>query len=860
MKPDQAKKSLAVIMPLMFAIACGGGSPTSTPDVSTPDIGEAISDSQTVTGRVADGYLQGAIVCVDINENGQCDPGEPQVESGEGGSYALDIQSSNVGKPILAEVPATAIDEDTGLPFGKELVLSTPGDKPEFVSPITTLVHQELKNNPNLNTDDAAAAVLETLGLPDEEDSSLFTDYVAKSDDDDEQQREKFKFLHQTARVVASMLDEIHTSVESAASEQGIDVDSQETAAAIRQLVREEVRNQLPDISAAVAERIREIEELAASGGAQEIRLTDEFNPDSISESLGKTSLTKDIAEKIDAAKHEAPAEIARMDEVLASGIYIIDVDCERNDEYESEDGLVEPAVDQHAVILNDEGVPEIIEMPEYCSAGYTHVITEAIDDTAVDGSLNDDAAVEGAVPAAANLVVTHYHYGFDDTTGSKGWIMEEQEHEDTPHLLTLVNGDWLPVQHDGPYGVVEFTADGAAVMNTDEGKLLVYASSRDLSGKSVLHHVLNRGDDKKLAGLVDESQTFPTGSSAHKLHIKRNASLIVMFNWYPEEQDYNAVDYCAQYGGNCNVVYVKDDAAYGSLPLASLTEFSDGTVIDSLAHDRHENLPIDVALNVHTLDATTTLTGKIAGDTSTADAKSGGIATWTISPRHYGIEAGPGVEPYPIDKPAPIENQECIKEISSNENGIDIQLSDEPAAAVPYCPQPVDHVSMVCKDANQDIVTIMVPSDHPAYSSEDQKAIQENQGLLANGEQVSTPNCPLPPTGSEAGVALNDLAPDGTVVERSDALVIGESRWHTVTIQGVDMVAIEVPVSVRHRMDEDEVAEMLLIQDGEFVRRGARIAEHAVDDETAYNAEAFDTLLPVVEDYVDVDLEQPLF
>ena len=153
-----------------------------------------------------------------------------------------------------------------------------------------------------------------------------------------------------------------------------------------------------------------------------------------------------------------------------------------------------------------------------------------------------------------------------------------------------------------------------------------------------------------------------------------------------------------------------------------------------------------------------------------------------------------------------------------------------------------------------------MVPWDHPAYSIEVQEAIQENQGLLANGEQVRVPYCPLQPTGAEAGVAFNDEAPDGTVVEHNDAKVIGESRWHTVTIQGVDMIAIEVPVSVRHRMDEDEVAEMLLIQDGEFVRRGARIAEHSVDDETAYNAEAFDTLIPVIEDFVDVDLEQPLF
>ena len=71
MKPDHLKSSLAVIMPLMFSVACGGGGDTMS---SAPEAGEANAGSntteQTITGRVADGYLQGAIVCIDINENG----------------------------------------------------------------------------------------------------------------------------------------------------------------------------------------------------------------------------------------------------------------------------------------------------------------------------------------------------------------------------------------------------------------------------------------------------------------------------------------------------------------------------------------------------------------------------------------------------------------------------------------------------------------------------------------------------------------------------------------------------------------------------------------------------------------------
>ena len=120
-----------------------------------------------------------------------------------------------------------------------------------------------------------------------------------------------------------------------------------------------------------------------------------------------------------------------------------------------------------------------------------------------------------------------------------------------------------------------------------------------------------------------------------------------------------------------------------------------------------------------------------------------------------------------------------------------------------------------------------------------------------AAGAEATNPKCPLPPIDTTTGETQNDLATDGTVDEHSQKVLIGESRWHTVNVQGVDMIVIDVPIGVRHRMDEDEMAELLLIQDGEFVRRGARIGERSVDDETAYNAAAFDTLLPVIVDYI---------
>ena len=154
------------ISTLITLSACGGGSTGTSVSQqaidnntqSTPepiDIGAALPDTDTntdtpvldtITGKVADGYLRGATVCIDVNENESCDDDEPQTISEAGGVYTLNVSDEYSDKPILAEVPADAIDEDTGEAFGRDVIFSTPADRPGFISPLTTLVQQELKD------------------------------------------------------------------------------------------------------------------------------------------------------------------------------------------------------------------------------------------------------------------------------------------------------------------------------------------------------------------------------------------------------------------------------------------------------------------------------------------------------------------------------------------------------------------------------------------------------------------------------------------------------------------------------------------------------------------------------------------
>jgi hypothetical protein len=86
----------------------GGGSP------APPDPGPPAPTGLTLTGKVMRGYLQGATVCVDANDNLLCDGNEPAALSDAQGGWRLELDAAQV--PLLATarliavVPAAAVD------------------------------------------------------------------------------------------------------------------------------------------------------------------------------------------------------------------------------------------------------------------------------------------------------------------------------------------------------------------------------------------------------------------------------------------------------------------------------------------------------------------------------------------------------------------------------------------------------------------------------------------------------------------------------------------------------------------------------------------------------------------------------
>ncbi len=156
--------AVAVLLP-----GCGG-SGDDPPPVAQP---------VAVSGVVADGPLQGASVCYDLNDNSACDAGEPTATTDADGKYSLSIDAAAAGKhAVLALVPATAVDKDTGTAVGVAFMLKAPpsgssGAQAVFVSPLTTVVANTAADA-GISVAEATAQVQATLGLS----ASPLTDFT----------------------------------------------------------------------------------------------------------------------------------------------------------------------------------------------------------------------------------------------------------------------------------------------------------------------------------------------------------------------------------------------------------------------------------------------------------------------------------------------------------------------------------------------------------------------------------------------------------------------------------------------------------------------------------------------------------
>ncbi|MDN0077059.1 hypothetical protein QU481_19630 [Crenobacter sp. SG2303] len=140
--------------------------------------------SMTISGRAIDGYLQGATVCVDLNDNGQCEPGDPSTTTSANGSYSLTVDPQQAwGKKMLAEVGPNTVDISSGGHFTTSFTLATVIEDPTtpiHITPITTLV--TAKRIEGWSKTAAEIAVQQVARASGANPGNLYDDYLANGD------------------------------------------------------------------------------------------------------------------------------------------------------------------------------------------------------------------------------------------------------------------------------------------------------------------------------------------------------------------------------------------------------------------------------------------------------------------------------------------------------------------------------------------------------------------------------------------------------------------------------------------------------------------------------------------------------
>ncbi|MGQ5521990.1 Lcl domain-containing protein [Chitinimonas sp. PSY-7] len=167
---------------LLLGGCMGGGGNEAAPLPDTTSRPTA-SAEQTYSGRVVDGYIEGATVCLDLNRNGQCDKGdgkqEPQAITDKTGHYSFSVRGmadTVRDTPMLAEIPSGAVDQTLGVVATPYVLSRADNIDNAVISPFTTLVHASMQAD-KLDRAAATSKVATALGLPVE---LMAADFVAR--------------------------------------------------------------------------------------------------------------------------------------------------------------------------------------------------------------------------------------------------------------------------------------------------------------------------------------------------------------------------------------------------------------------------------------------------------------------------------------------------------------------------------------------------------------------------------------------------------------------------------------------------------------------------------------------------------
>ncbi|MGR5387557.1 hypothetical protein [Vibrio crassostreae] len=284
------QRSLLAVAIALGIAGCGSDSSNS----STTDTGGSTATSASLTAKAADGYLVGANACLDLNSNKVCDKDEPSAVTGDDGSFTIDNltqEQLEQGTLLIEVVAGQTIDTDNpGVVLSKSYRLTAP-PKSAFISPLTTLIQNEIESGSSL--EEAKTAIQEKLGTT----LDLTQDYIEAKNNNDlaDAQKAAFENLHRVAQVTASVMAENTDALSETAAGAGISVE------ALTALINEEVTRVLEEV----------VKNIEAAG--------DNFNPSDIAGSINRDHIAVDdsnLEDKIkenEANKGSKQADLAKL-------------------------------------------------------------------------------------------------------------------------------------------------------------------------------------------------------------------------------------------------------------------------------------------------------------------------------------------------------------------------------------------------------------------------------------------------------------------------------------------------------------------------------------------------------------------
>ena len=510
------KSTLASAIVATFLVsACGGGGGVTEQNENVNQQSELpVETSQNISGKAADGYLQGALACLDFNNNSKCDIDEPNAITGVGGVYDFnDLDSSldlSTVRVIVKVIAGRTIDEDNPeVALEKAYTLTSPPGETDFVSPITTLIDVKMISSPDLSQEEAEDVVKQELGFDSDSEVDLKADYIANQQDDtpDEQQdeqelaqealkKQENQRLHQIAQTVANMVavnledvqEEVSALEDADVANDAADADKYQNALAA---IVNKINDNIEDITTAVDTAIASGETVDAVQVAEQLK--------------AQTAIAvEDFEQAIEESKDRREAEQISFVDILQQedGIYFLESD--------------------HHQYYNDQTKKCIIETD--LAYGQFELFTDHESE--------------------------YSQYQLNAETGT--FEQQEQEQEHHPHFSLNEQGDWVQVTDNQP----------KIISQSDDGNEIIISLPHDGIQKITAKKMVIEGDH--LAGVTGgemawkhaldgTTETYSTGAEAYLLNSVQVNDHYILPVW----DDCQEFDVRAE---NCNAVQLQGE------------------------------------------------------------------------------------------------------------------------------------------------------------------------------------------------------------------------------------------------------------------------------------------------------------